>query len=217
MAIELLAFANFDFRVNKQSTKVIVGDRVQEEERFVLNWKEYLQVLRHKGIKTDHESRSFMQRYAMPRPDQDFFRRFNRFQEEIREVLTVISQERVIQPDVWNTIFRESEKLGEVITTNPQITKPVTEETLSSLKFEKQVSAETYRAFLFGQIRDLILSRKVFRIRRCPECEIFFMDSTRNANKVYCSIKTCGNRAKQRAFQQRRAEKERRNQSALEF
>ena len=217
MSIELLAFANFEYRVNRQSTKVIVGDRVQEEERFVLNWKEYLQELRQKGIKTDHESRSFMQRYAMPRPDQDYFRRFKRFQDEIREILTKISDERAIQPDVWNTVFRESEKLGEVITTNPPVTKPVTEDDLGSLKFEKQVSAETYRAFLFGQIRDLILSRKVFRIRRCPECDFFFMDSTRNANKVYCSIKTCGNRAKQRAFQQRRAEKERRNQSALEF
>jgi hypothetical protein len=217
MAIELLAFANFEFSVHRQSTKVIIGDRVQEEERFVLNWKDYLQVLRHKGIKTDHESRSFMQRYAMPRAEHDYFRRFTRFQDEVRDLLATISRDRVIQPDVWNTIFRESEKLGEVITTNPLVTKPVTEEDLGSLKFEKQVSAETYRAFLFGQIRDLILSRKVFRIRQCPECEVFFMDSTRNANKVYCSIKTCGNRAKQRAFQQRRAEKERRNQSALEF
>jgi predicted RNA-binding Zn ribbon-like protein len=44
------------------------------------------------------------------------------------------------------------------------------------------------------------------RLRRCPaeDCQWVFWDSSRNATRRWCSMRVCGNRAKVRAFQQRR-------------
>lgn len=47
------------------------------------------------------------------------------------------------------------------------------------------------------------------RVRRCEEsvvgrCGWLFLDETRNKSRRYCSMSDCGNRAKQRRFQQRR-------------
>src|SRR5207244_1901273 len=46
------------------------------------------------------------------------------------------------------------------------------------------------------------------RVHRCAEaegrrCGWLFLDETRNASRRYCSMTDCGNRAKQRRFQQR--------------
>ena len=46
------------------------------------------------------------------------------------------------------------------------------------------------------------------RVRRCEEslegrCGWLFLDETKNRSRRYCSMKECGNRAKQRRFQQR--------------
>ena len=46
------------------------------------------------------------------------------------------------------------------------------------------------------------------RVRRCEEsavgrCGWLFLDETRNASRRYCSMADCGNRAKQRRFQER--------------
>ena len=47
------------------------------------------------------------------------------------------------------------------------------------------------------------------RVRRCDESEVgrcgwLFLDQTRNASRRYCSMTDCGNRAKQRRFQDRK-------------
>jgi predicted RNA-binding Zn ribbon-like protein len=47
------------------------------------------------------------------------------------------------------------------------------------------------------------------RVRRCAETEVgrcgwLFVDETKNGRRRYCSMTDCGNRAKQRRFQQRR-------------
>ena len=46
------------------------------------------------------------------------------------------------------------------------------------------------------------------RVRRCEESQVggcgwLFLDETRNKSRRYCSMSDCGNRAKQRRFQQR--------------
>ena len=57
---------------------------------------------------------------------------------------------------------------------------------------------------------DLLSSRDLRLVRRCgnPDCVLFFYDATRNHRRQWCSMRTCGNRMKVRAFrkrQQRRA------------
>ncbi|WP_329093110.1 CGNR zinc finger domain-containing protein [Actinomadura citrea] len=45
------------------------------------------------------------------------------------------------------------------------------------------------------------------RVRRCPahDCAWVFWDSSKNASRRWCSMRVCGNRAKARAFTERRA------------
>jgi predicted RNA-binding Zn ribbon-like protein len=50
---------------------------------------------------------------------------------------------------------------------------------------------------------------KTQRVRLCDESEVgrcgwFFLDQTKNASRRFCSMTDCGNRAKQRRFQERR-------------
>lgn len=45
------------------------------------------------------------------------------------------------------------------------------------------------------------------RVRRCPahDCAWVFWDSSKNASRRWCTMRVCGNRAKARAFAERRA------------
>lgn len=52
------------------------------------------------------------------------------------------------------------------------------------------------------------------RVRRCGEAEVgrcgwVFLDETKNASRRFCSMTSCGNRAKQRRFQERRRKAQR--------
>lgn len=44
-----------------------------------------------------------------------------------------------------------------------------------------------------------------WRVRACahPECILYFLDTTRNGTRRWCDMRTCGNRAKARRYQQR--------------
>ena len=47
------------------------------------------------------------------------------------------------------------------------------------------------------------------RVRRCPahDCAWVFWDSSKNASRRWCSMRVCGNRAKVRAFNERRPDR----------
>jgi predicted RNA-binding Zn ribbon-like protein len=53
---------------------------------------------------------------------------------------------------------------------------------------------------------DLLVSEDVDRVRVCAQdtCEWLFVDTSRNARRRWCDMKTCGNRAKIRRFRERR-------------
>lgn len=42
------------------------------------------------------------------------------------------------------------------------------------------------------------------RLKACPECGWAFYDTSRNRSRTWCSMETCGNRLKTRAYQRRR-------------
>lgn len=52
---------------------------------------------------------------------------------------------------------------------------------------------------------DLLTSRDLARLRRCPgaECGWVFLDTSRNRSRQWCSMRVCGNRAKARNFRRR--------------
>ena len=182
-AFEAVAFANFDFHVFKKKIKVLNGEVITEEDRYALNWHEYLGHLKDEGILIDPDSREFFQRYQMPRPEMDFFNQFQNFQNEIRSIFKSINGKQSIDLDTWQTIFRESEKVGESIIIKPAVEKTVYPEDLENLHFERRITAETYRAFIFGQLRQLILDKKLFQIRLCQGCLKYFLESPKSKNR----------------------------------
>ncbi len=44
----------------------------------------------------------------------------------------------------------------------------------------------------------LLTSKSLSKVRQCasPECSLVYLDTTKNHSRVWCSMKTCGNRAK---------------------
>jgi predicted RNA-binding Zn ribbon-like protein len=52
---------------------------------------------------------------------------------------------------------------------------------------------------------DLLVSADLERVRECAgdNCSWLFIDQTRNHSRVWCDMKSCGNRAKVRRFRQR--------------
>lgn len=207
MTLEFLAFINFKFKISKTTTKVIVGDRVQDEVRYVLNWRDYCDYLINTGCASDLEERPFYSRYSMPRQAEKYFDTFLEFQNEMRRIIESISNDKCIPVDLWKAIFKEAEKVEEIVKPEEEIDRPVTRDMLQSLKFKRSIVAETYRQVLFSQLKDLIITRKIFRLKQCPECNAYFLDRSRGGTRKYCRNEICGRSARSRIQKMKRAEK----------
>ena len=192
--MEILVFANFDFEINQIATRVLSGEKIQMEERFVLNWADYLAALKEEGIVVDTQARKFFARYAALRPDREFFQDFQLFQGELRSILDTICETKTIPLETWHLVFREAEKTRQKFITNPPVTREVTAPELREMVFERCVESETYRAFLFGELSSAIAGKKVFRIRKCPLCNRYFFDDSKNGRRIYCSAEFGGSR-----------------------
>lgn len=61
---------------------------------------------------------------------------------------------------------------------------------------------------LARSVAELLATGELAVVRRCanPECVLFFLDPTRSRTRRWCSMATCGNRAKQRRFQRKHRE-----------
>ncbi|MFH1138088.1 MAG: CGNR zinc finger domain-containing protein [Pseudomonadota bacterium] len=208
MPNEILTFANFTFKILSRTTKVIVGRGIRDEERFFLNWGEYVEALGRVGGGLGAQAKELGERYDGRRMDRGAFEDLLKFQERFREILDHICRARTIPPDIWAEIFRENSGLREVVKPIDDVFTSVGPAELAGLAFRREIRTGLYRHFLFASLRDLIVARKIFRFRRCPECRKFFFDETKNGRKIYCSPTSCGNRAKQRAFTRRRAANE---------
>jgi predicted RNA-binding Zn ribbon-like protein len=55
---------------------------------------------------------------------------------------------------------------------------------------------------LTRSIAALVTSDRVDRLKQCPACGWLFLDSSKNMSRRWCSMETCGNRAKARRFYQ---------------
>ena len=206
MPYEILMFANFNFQIQTRKTKVIVGGGIREEERFFLNWTEYIQELEKVGVDFASRPQGLIDRYDGQRTDPGSFSDLLRFQESFRDILDDICLTRTIPENLWTEVFRGSEEMNEVVKPVQEVLRPVGIEELSGLTFKREVRAEVYRFYIYAGLKNLIVGKQIFRLRRCPECRLFFFDVTKNGRKKYCNPKTCGNRAKQRAFARRRNE-----------
>ena len=162
MLKELLTFLNFKLSYEMVHIKSI-GETVSEVPRYSLNWKEYQNKLAEGGIKSDIQSRPLFSRYTALKPDSIFFDELIAFQQELRQLLMGILAERKIAQSVWQRIFKDSDGLAVFI-------EPVgpagdwSQEDVANLKFNYNFDAETYRAFITGLVRELIINKEIFHL-----------------------------------------------------
>jgi predicted RNA-binding Zn ribbon-like protein len=72
-----------------------------------------------------------------------------------------------------------------------------------------QVKAAEFPVWLIAEAASqLVLSDAVGRVRTCEadSCRWLFLDTSKNHTRRWCNMKVCGNRAKARRFQERRAQ-----------
>jgi predicted RNA-binding Zn ribbon-like protein len=85
-------------------------------------------------------------------------------------------------------------------------------ETAGGLQWQwssEQVRAAGFPVWRIAQAASqLMLSDTLARVRACEadRCRWLFLDTSKNHTRRWCNMKICGNRAKARRFQQRRAE-----------
>jgi predicted RNA-binding Zn ribbon-like protein len=137
---------------------------------------------------------------------QGFSGRFDRDDDELREVLSVRSEIRrlwrlerdALVGDI-NALLREAEALPQLIRHDD---------------YDWHIHAVSQEAPLAVRIRvevalalvDVIRSDELGRLRSCaaPDCAGVFVDLSRNSSKRFCSVR-CGNRMNMVAFRERRA------------
>ena len=67
-----------------------------------------------------------------------------------------------------------------------------------------ETGAATVRLRLIEAAVALLTSDRVARMSACPSCGWFFLDTTKNKSRRWCSMAMCGNPAKARAYYRRR-------------
>jgi len=66
------------------------------------------------------------------------------------------------------------------------------------ISFSERLSVSTLLAPVLWSAGDLLLGRRATRVRQCanPECGWLFLDDSKSGNRRWCSMSSCGNRAK---------------------
>lgn len=94
------------------------------------------------------------------------------------------------EPQALNAVLRKGRMLAQIKMGGPTYTPEV---------------PDAWRvAWLAAQSYLELLSEAPERIRQCahPSCVLYFYDTSKNGTRRWCSMKTCGNRAKAQRFQQ---------------
>lgn len=109
---------------------------------------------------------------------------------DTREALQKALEHPDHEPQALNVILRKGRMLAQVRAGRPNYTPEV---------------PDTWQpAWLAAQNYLSLLSAAPERLRQCdhPDCTLYFYDTSKNGSRRWCSMKTCGNRAKAQRFQQ---------------
>ena len=109
---------------------------------------------------------------------------------DAREALRGALEHPGREPQALNAVLRKGRMLAQIKADGPTYIPEV---------------PDAWRvAWLAAQSYLELLTRAPERIRRCahPDCILYFYDTSKNGTRRWCSMKTCGNRAKARRFQQ---------------
>lgn len=116
----------------------------------------------------------------------------------VREVLRTLlaannDDEATVDPDAVNAVLAELPLVVAVGADGPRLVPAAADPLARAL------------GRLLAVVVDAVASGEWARMKACrlPECRWAYYDRSRNRSRAWCSMETCGNRAKARAFRQR--------------
>ncbi|MDR2405936.1 MAG: hypothetical protein LBE27_06160 [Deltaproteobacteria bacterium] len=177
MSEELIVFLNFKFENNLVTTKILddVSLKLSTATRHQLNWRAYLMALEKIGVYADSDKRPLSQRYLSPQMTEELYSSLVAFQEEMRGMITEISTKKRVSRALWKKIFRESDSLNASVSPPSDFDTDITTENIGALKLRLNYDSQTYRGSVMANLRDLIVSGRVFNVS-LGEDGVFFME-----------------------------------------
>jgi hypothetical protein len=177
MSEELIVFLNFKFENNLVTTKILddASLKLSTASRYQLNWRAYLMALEKIGVYADSDRRPLSHRYLSPQSTDDLFNSLISFQEELRGMLTEIVSKQRVSRSYWKKIFRESDSLTASVSPPINFDTDITTDNIDTLKLRLNYDSQTYRACIMANLRDIIVSGRVFQIGVAKD-GVFFID-----------------------------------------
>lgn len=175
---ELLQFANFDFRVERD-----------ERGYYSINWREYQEFLKEgspqdlpavperpsMGLSVDEKPiHVSVAKYVQSHRNDAVFNTLLRHQEYVRRALDQVSRgEKVSEPTLL-TIFEHAPRMHNAVSKLGE-------------QFEEVLVAEDYFDIPYWDFQKLYFRGELDRIRRCLQCQKFFFDESEEGNVRFCS------------------------------
>jgi predicted RNA-binding Zn ribbon-like protein len=197
----------------RAATLPLVGDHVALDFANTVDWRDRpdrldhlpsYEVLigwaRHAGL-LDREDAASLQRRAKREPAvaRSFLRRAIDLREASHRLFRAEADGKPADPDdlaTLNEVLRQSRQQGDIVRTGSGYawrSAAQTEPLARPVELLAQASAE------------LLLSPELRRVRLCagPDCAWLFLDTSPNRRRRWCSMESCGNRAKARRHHER--------------
>jgi predicted RNA-binding Zn ribbon-like protein len=188
-------------RVSLDFVNTVGGMRGYEPKEHLHAYADLLEFARQSGVVSDDHARRLAKRAAAePEMAIRVFRRAIEFREALFRLWSAWVAEKPIPEtdlEIVNAMVTRGLSRQKLI--------PSSVGSCCALGWEEADDLEVVLWPVAKDAADLLASEKASRVRMCEmsqehECSWVFLDETKNGKKRWCSMQTCGNRAKARRF-----------------
>jgi predicted RNA-binding Zn ribbon-like protein len=134
---------------------------------------------------------------TQPELAESLFQQAQCLRHTLTQLFTAVAQQRPIPNDVLDTLQRwllEAHEQQQIV--------------LEDKKAQRIWRDSQHPALMLHHIvlsaENLLFSDDIRHIKQCPGCGWLFFDGSKNHRRMWCNMRACGNRAKNRRFHQRR-------------
>lgn len=165
------------------------------------------------GLFTPEQRRYFRERVLlMPDESEKAMRRARELREALHDIFgALMTTNRKLVPkaamDTLNANLRDAALHSRLV--QPETVERETDQSAGRCEWRFDDLTSSFNAILWPIARaaaDLLASSDVEFVRTCssPTCQWFFLDTSKNHHRRWCSMRQCGNRAKVRRFYAKR-------------
>ncbi len=178
-----------------------------EPKELLKNYYELARFGEDTGILTPQELDFFYERvHLMPDEAQEAMRRARNLREALYDIFSAVLNKQTapqLAMDRLNANLHDAALHSRLV--QPKIADGKVPEDDGRLEWRFDAMTSSLSAMLRPIARaaaDLLASSDLALVRTCasPTCQWFFLDTSKNHHRRWCSMKQCGNRAKVRRF-----------------